>query len=155
MGTSNNIGYLLQHLSAVLSKQSDLILQEKLRIGFSQFKILRVLERQPSILQRVIADKLGQTEASISRQIKIMHDKGLLQTRLSAHNKREHQTTLTTKGLKVTAQALEILNEHYQPMFDKIGDKQREQLISILEKMHEYICQPGHAGICNRLAFYK
>ncbi|HSX23988.1 MAG TPA: MarR family winged helix-turn-helix transcriptional regulator, partial [Candidatus Saccharimonadales bacterium] len=72
MGPTNNIGYLLQHLSGVLAKQSDQALQERLGIGFSQFKILRVLQHSPQTQQRQIAEWIGKTEASISRQIKLM-----------------------------------------------------------------------------------
>ena len=75
----DNTGFLLQHLSAKLGKQNDLILQEELGIGYSQFKLLVVIQWQPSLGQKKIAKKLSQTEASISRQIKLMLDDGLLQ----------------------------------------------------------------------------
>lgn len=141
MELTNNPGYLLQHLSAVLAKQSDQALQERLGIGFSQFKLLMVLENHPELKQRQIADKLGQTEASISRQIKIMHDKGLLQTTINPRNRRVHLTTITTKGMRLAEEALLTLNKCHAATFDSLGDKKQAALEEILIQMHEYACR--------------
>jgi len=149
MSPTNNIGYLLQHLSSVLAKNSDQVLQERLGIGFSQFKLLMVLQRNPSVQQKSIANHLGQTEASISRQIKLMHQRGLLQTLINPKNRRQHITTPTTKGLRLAEEALNVLNSYHSPMFEHLGDKQRENLLNALNVMHEYACQPGKTGSCD------
>lgn len=140
MRPTNNIGYLLNHLAFILSRQSDQVLQEQLGIGFSQFKIVMILRWAPSIQQKQIADKLGQTEASISRQIKLLHDKGMLSTHISAENKREHITTLTPKGEKLTERAMEILNNYHAPTFASLTPKQQENLLEILNIMHDTVC---------------
>src|SRR5487761_1124155 len=101
MGPSNNINYLLLHLAAVIGKQSDQVLQEQLGIGLSQYKILLVLEWNPRIQQKSISDSLGQTEASISRQIKLLKKKGLLTTKADPANKRKHVSLPTPKGMQV------------------------------------------------------
>jgi DNA-binding MarR family transcriptional regulator len=150
MGPTNNIGYLLQHLASVLGKQSDQALQEQLGIGFSQFKILMALQWNPHTQQRQIAEALGQTEASISRQIKLMLDKGLLQSKVSPQSKREHITTPTLKGVRLTEAAREVLNSYHAPMFEKLSDKQRQQLLEALSTMHEYACRSGNIAACHR-----
>lgn len=149
MRPTNNIGYLLQHLASTLARQSDQILQERLGIGFSQFKILMVLNRDPYVQQRHIADALGQTEASISRQIKLLHDTGLLTSRISERSRREHVTVLTAKGERMTAEALEVLNNYHAPMFNRLSEKQREQLAAALNLMHQEVCRPDKAGACD------
>lgn len=150
MQPSNNIGYLLQHLAFTMSRQNDQILQERLGIGFSQFKILMVLERNPHIQQRQIAERLGQTEASISRQIKLMIDKGLLQSTISPRNRREHITTPTSKGIRLAEEAVVALNSYHSPMFERFSEKQRDQLLEVLKSMHESVCQAGKTGACDR-----
>ncbi len=149
MGPSNSIGYLLQHLSGVLAKQSDQALQERLGIGFSQYKILRVLQHSPHTQQREIAEWLGQTEASISRQIKLMIDKGLLVSVVSPKNRREHLTTPTVKGVRMTEEAVSVLNSTHSEMFNDIGEKQQKQLLSTLSDMHHHACQSGKIGACH------
>lgn len=144
---TDNIGYLLQHLSFVLARQSDQALQEQLGIGFSQFKILMVLHWKPNVQQRLIADKLGQTEASISRQIRLMADDDLLRSTRSPQNKREHITQLTSKGLKITEEAMRILNEYHAPVFEQLSSRQQQQLLEILKLMHERACQRYKPGL--------
>ena len=140
MQPTNNIGYLLNHLAFMLSRQSDQVLQEQLGIGFSQFKIMMALKWNPSVQQKQIAERLGQTEASISRQIKLLHDKNLLNTRVGAHNKREHITNLTPKGERLTEKAMQILNNYHAPTFASLSVKQQQTLIEILNTMHDAIC---------------
>lgn len=143
MAFTQNIGYMLQHLSSVLARQSDQVLQEQLGIGFSQFKILMALQNGPSILQKKIAASLGQTEASISRQIKKMHHDGLLISAKNPQNKREHFTRVTPKGLRITDRATEILNNYHSPMFQRLSAKQHQQLLETLDIMAEHACVSG------------
>ena len=148
MELSNNVGYLLFHLAFTMSRQNDQMLQERLGIGFSQFKILMVLERNAHIRQRQIAETLGQTEASISRQIKLMTESGLLRAEPSPHNKREHITALTAKGVRVVEEAMAILNGYHAPTFSRLSEKQQKYLLDSLIVMHEDICRSGKTAAC-------
>ena len=152
MRTVNNLGYLLNHLAFVLSRQSDQVLQERLGIGFSQFKIMMVLSRTPHIQQKEIADKLGQTEASISRQIKLLTDQGLLQALKRPENRRERITTLTAKGERYTDEAIDILNAYHEPVFSSLTDKQATVLHEALTTMHQQTCNADRPGSCHHMA---
>lgn len=148
MNPTRQIGYLLQHIASSLARQSDQVLQEQLGIGFSQFKLLMVLQWDPASQQRHIAEKLGQTEASISRQIKLMHDDGLLQSTVSPRNRREHITTLTKKGLRLAEEAQNVLNRYHSPMFAELNEKQQKQFIESMMLMHREICKGDKPGRC-------
>ncbi|MEK7602643.1 MAG: MarR family winged helix-turn-helix transcriptional regulator [Patescibacteria group bacterium] len=141
MDLKEDVGYLLQHVAFVLGRHSDQVLQEQLGIGFSQFKIMMVLEHKPQLRQRQIADMLGQTEASISRQIKLMKSLGLLQTKTNPRNRREHLTVLTNKGQRFSLNATEVLNRYHAPMFNDINGKDQQKLRELLEKLHEHSCR--------------
>jgi DNA-binding MarR family transcriptional regulator len=149
MGPTNNLGYLIQHLAAVMGRQSDQVLQEQLGIGLSQFKILMVLEWNPRVQQKAIADSLGQTEASISRQIKLLKSKKLLMTKQDPQNRRRHITVPTTLGMQITEAATAIMRRSFGPEFSSIGDDQLMQLITGLQKLHRIVCQPGKLGACD------
>ena len=122
MGPTNNLVYLIQHLAAIVGKQTEQILQEQLGIGLSQFKILMVLEWNPRVPQRHIADSLGQTEASISRQIKILTGKGLLNSKRDPENRRKHITAPTPMGMQVTEAATNIVRRNFGPEFGGMGE---------------------------------
>lgn len=140
MNPKDNPGFLLHHLAFVLDRQSDLVLQEQLGIGFSQFKILMALKWHAGVQQKQIANRLGQTEASISRQIKLMHRQGLLKTNVSPLNRRQHITTLTTKGDRLAQSAIELLNTYHSPMFANLSPHQQETFREILQIMHSHAC---------------
>lgn len=140
MGSIANPGYLLHHLSSQLDRQSDQLLQDRLDIGFSQFKILMALKWHQGVQQRQIAEYLGQTEASVSRQIKLLHEAGLLTSRVSPKSKRERVTTLTEKGNKRAEQAKELLNSHYNSLLHRLSSEQQEEYFKILGLMHDVVC---------------
>lgn len=141
MTTTTNIGYLIQHLATSLARQTEEILQDDVGITFSQFKILMVLQDHPQLQQKQIAERLAQTEASISRQIAGLEDDDLIKIAMNPNNRREHRTTLTIKGVRQIDRAREELNRYYQPMFEQLTNQQQEELLNALSVMHEYTCQ--------------
>ncbi len=149
MAPTNNLSYLVQHLAAVMGRQTDQVLQEQLGIGLSQFKILMVLEWNPRVQQRTIASSLGQTEASISRQIKLLKNKKLLVSRQDPQNRRKHITAPTPLGMQLTEAAGDILRRSLGLEFAAIGDDQLMQLITGLQRLHAIVCQPGKLGACD------
>ena len=149
MGPTNNLSYLIQHLSSVMGKQSDQVLQEQLGIGLSQYKILMVVEWNPRVQQKTIADSLGQTEASISRQIKLLKNKGLLQTKIDPQNRRKHITVPTNLGMQITEAATAIMRRSFGPEFSRMGEDQMIQLITGLQQLHKIVCRPGKPGACD------
>lgn len=139
----------MQHLAFTLARQSDQVLQERLGIGFSQFKILMVLNWKTNVQQRTIADSLGQTEASISRQIKLLDEQGLLSTHISPENRRQHLTVLTPTGKRVIDEALQILQSYHEPVFETLSEKQKSALQEMLVNMHRVACSSKRPGACD------
>lgn len=149
MGPTNNLSYLVQHLASVMGRQSDQMLQEQLGIGLSQFKILMVLEWNPRVQQKSIADSLGQTEASISRQIKLLEAKGLVSVKVDPQNRRKHITMPSLVGMQLTEAATNILRRSLGPEFASMGEDQLMQLIAGLTKLHSIVCKQGKLGACD------
>lgn len=140
MDFKNSIGYLLHHLAFVLDSDSDQVLQERLGLGFAQFKILLVLEEQEGIPQRQIADELSQTEASISRQIKLLSQKAFVEIEKST-GRREKIIYLTQNGQAMANRAIEILNNYHLPLFKSLSPKQQEELVSALKTLSETLAK--------------
>ncbi len=126
---------LLHQLSAMFSRESDQILQEQLGIGLSQFKILETLVENSAMQQRHIAVQLGQTEASISRQINLMERKGLIESMRNPVNRREHITSLTQRGERLTEAAERILTLHNSASLTRLSKKEQLVLLDLLQKV--------------------
>ena len=118
-----------------LAHSSDEILLSSLGIGFSQFKILYVLQAKPNIRQKEIALELGQTEASISRQLKKMYNDGLIITKVHPTNRREHITMLTKRGGRICQQSIKVLNRYHQQFFARLNVTQQDQLVRLLAQL--------------------
>lgn len=144
----DSLGYLLHHLAFVLDRQSELLLQERLDIGFSQFKILMALKWHEGVQQKDIANKLGQTEASVSRQIKLLDDVGYLTSIPSPKDRRQHITTLSAKGEALIDKALSALDDYHQPVFAELDAHEQQQLQSILLRLHSAACRSARPGGC-------
>jgi len=144
MKKAEKIDYLLQHLNSLLTRSSDQILLRELGIGYSQYKILRALSSGPSVKQRDIAENLGQTEASISRQIDLMSKGGLVSKLKDPNNKRAHIILVTIKGDKLTDSATKLLNKFYDQLFENVRDNKKDLYLDTLTDLHNLICQIDH-----------
>lgn len=139
MDQNHSLGFTLHHLSFMLDRQSDLFLQDRFGIGFSQFKVLMSLMRHTNVQQREIAEYLGQTESSVSRQIQTLVDDGLVSSRKDSNDHRQRVTQLTSQGEKIARTAMAELEKHYAPMFDTLSDRKQADLAEMLESMREYV----------------
>lgn len=149
MESTGSLSYTLQHVASIMHRQADQVLQERLGIGMAQFRILTKLQERPQVQQRFLADSLGQTEASVSRQVKLLAEKGMLFVELNPKNRREHVSSLTAKGLKMTRAAQDILDEYHAPAFEALSDKERQQFQETLHSIHLYYCQEGKPYACD------
>ena len=57
----------------------------------------------------------------------------------------------TTKGVKITEAARDILAAYHQPMLEPLSDKQQQQLVSLLATLHQYACRPSNFAACGQL----
>jgi DNA-binding MarR family transcriptional regulator len=135
----SDIGSLLHKVSKDLDKISDQVLLEQLGIGLSQFRVLLYLLGEDGVRQKLIAENLGQSEPSVSRQVEVLQKKGLAVVRRSTQSRRDRLVFMTQKGAKTAERAVHILNEYHAPMFDNLTEKKQAQLIETLRIMQEYL----------------
>lgn len=135
----DNLGITLQNIATSLARSNDQLLQAKLGVSFSQFKILAVLLDRPHIRQKEIAQYLGQTEASVSRQIKNMYEDGLLQAVPRREDRREHITTLTKRGERIATSATRLLNQANAPLLQRLSSNEQNVLQSAIRSISSLI----------------
>jgi DNA-binding MarR family transcriptional regulator len=121
-------GLLLQHITSLLTKKLDQVLQSELGIGYSQLRVMQIIGDSPKIQQRDIAASLAQTEASISRQIKLMISMGLLSINKDPLNKKSRRSLLTSKGQLIMNKSTKILNSYYSLAFGELTNNDLKRL---------------------------
>jgi DNA-binding MarR family transcriptional regulator len=129
-------GLLLHKIGAMMEHVSDKVLFEEFGIGFSQFKILYALEHHEEIQQKEIASFLGQTEASISRQIKLLSASKLVSVKKGDDDKKKHLISLTSRGRQIAFDAFSALNAHYTPVLSVLSAHEQADLAKKLSKVH-------------------
>lgn len=100
----------LLHLTYVLQQLSDDQLLAKAGVGLSQTRIMSVLNNSVPRSQRVIAQLLQQTEANVSRQLKVMHKYGLVSITKNKKDARQRDVKLTVKGSNRYLRAVKVLS---------------------------------------------
>jgi DNA-binding MarR family transcriptional regulator len=90
---------LIHRAASVMDRQSEILLQRELGISQAQFLVLSVVDAHPGPLsQQAIADRVGLTKGSVSRQIDHAVAAGLINVRVAPHTRRENAVTLTAAG---------------------------------------------------------
>jgi DNA-binding MarR family transcriptional regulator len=99
----------LLHLSYILQQLSDELLLDSVGVGLSQARIMSVLHQSIPRSQRAVATYLSQTEANVSRQLKIMKRQGLVSITKNKKDSRRRDVMLTATGARKYAQAEKLL----------------------------------------------
>jgi DNA-binding MarR family transcriptional regulator len=91
--------YLIRRVAALMDRQGEALLRRELDISLAQFLVLSVVDAHPGPLsQQAIADRVGLTKGTVSRQIDHAVAAGLMTVRVATHTRRENAVTLTEAG---------------------------------------------------------
>lgn len=125
----------IHKLAFLLEKRADENLKSQVDIGFAQFKVLEAIGRNMLAKQNMIAQLLDQTEASISRQIKILEKKNLINVASVMGNKRARELSLTEVGEELLRQCEEILDLAQAQIMGGLNAQEQEFLQRLLTHM--------------------
>jgi len=137
MDIKSNPGFLLHKIGSMMERSSDQVLFKEFGVGYSQFKIMFALSHHSGAQQKEIAEFLGQTEASISRQIKLLKQAHFVSMELGSDDKKKHHISLTGKGQQLLRDALAKLNLHYEPILSILSEHDQQQMTRQLAMIHD------------------
>lgn len=113
----------LLHLSFILQHEADELLLREVGIGIGQARLLSALETTRPRLQNQIAMELRQTEANVSRQLKVMKAGGLISITKNKKDSRGRDVTLSTKGHEAYLKAERLLRRELPNLLSGSGVK--------------------------------
>lgn len=125
----------IHQLAFLLEKRADESLRTQLDIGFAQYKVLEAINQNMLAKQNVVAQLLDQTEASISRQIKILHKKGLIKVSAVMGNKRAKELSLTVVGDEIVRQAEDILDVTQSQIIGGLSYQEQRLFQELFDRM--------------------
>jgi len=95
-----------------LQQSADELLTSKNGVGLSQSRIMAALDKSVPRSQSYVALELGQTEANVSRQLRVMKKAGLVSVTKNKKDSRQRDVVLTPKGYRMYLKAQQILVRH-------------------------------------------
>lgn len=112
-------------------------------IPHSEFKLLKVIQRKNAEGEEVtvstLSEQMGVSKPAISQLINHLEEKEYLERVFTRNDRRLVYVRLTGPGEQ-------FLAEHYQKfllrmteIFDKLGEKDTEELLRLLEKLYEIV----------------
>jgi DNA-binding MarR family transcriptional regulator len=125
----------IHQLAFLLEKRADDALKNQTNIGFAQYKVLEAVGRNILAKQNIIAELLNQTEASISRQVKILEKKGLLTIGTVMNNRRARELALTEQGEECLRHSEELLDMVQSQIFGTLHFEEQQLLQALFERM--------------------
>lgn len=125
----------IQRLAFLLEKKADDALKDQLDIGFAQYKVLEAINQNSLAKQNSIAILLEQTEASISRQIRILQKKGVVKVTTVMGNKRARELTLSMQGEELVSQAVEVLDVAMSQVIGSLSYQEQRLMQELFERM--------------------
>lgn len=91
--------FLTRRVGALMDRAGERLFRAELGISLAQFLVLSVVDAHPGLLnQQVVADRLGLSKGTISRQLEAAVAAGLMTVDISPHSRRENVVALTSKG---------------------------------------------------------
>jgi DNA-binding MarR family transcriptional regulator len=125
----------IHRLAFLLEKIADESLKTQLDIGFAQYKVLEAINQNMLARQNMVAEMLDQTEASISRQIKILQKKGLIKVVTVMGNKRAKELSLTRVGEDMVRNAEDIIDVSQAQVMGGLSYQEQHLLQELFERM--------------------
>ncbi len=129
------LSWQFHKISFLLEKTADEALKRQLGIGFAQYKVLEAVNHNTLARQNTVAEMLDQTEASISRQVRILEKKGLINITDVMGNRRAKELSLTTVGDEMVRNAGETIEVAQAKFFTNVSRNDQQRLLIMFENM--------------------
>lgn len=127
---------------ACLYRKRASIINNKLKhldINFNQSILLVNIGRNPGLNQNQLKELLNLDKTSISKILRILEERGLLNKQLNINDKRYYQIYLSQKGevllLEIRAVLSKIWDEHLQG----VSPKEKDLFLIVLDRILENI----------------
>jgi DNA-binding MarR family transcriptional regulator len=104
--------FLVRRVAALMDRSGEELFRSRLGVSLAQFLVLSVVDAHPGPLnQQAIAERVGLTKGTVSRQIEQATSAGLMQVEVAAHSRRENSVSLTPAGTDLVRRGDELFQK--------------------------------------------
>jgi len=127
---------------ACLYRKRARIINKKLKyldISFNHSILLVNIDRNPGLNQNQLTELLNLDKTNISKILRTLEERGLLNKQLNVNDKRYYQIYLSPKGEALTLEIREILSKIWDKHLQGIPQKEKELFLVVLDQILENI----------------
>lgn len=130
---------LLVFLANKITNGSSNIFRKNFGVGVIEWRCMGVIAGEPWASPSRICQVIGLDKAAVSRSIRLLAEKRLVEIRSSSHRRRFLEVALTEKGCRLYDRMAKLALEREKRLLADIRADELELLISMLNRMHKRI----------------
>ena len=138
---NQHLTYRIARLQAKLSAQASELLKDHLSLSLSEWRALAVLYNPEVETQKDVLLAMGLDKGQISRTIKRLEEKGLIQTDKSTADNRLRKISLTPSGVDTVDKIFPIMMQRQAHLQNGFTSEELKQLFNFLNRLEE---KSGH-----------
>ena len=138
---NQHLTYRIARLQAKLSAQASELLKDHLSLSLSEWRALAVLYNPEVETQKDVLLAMGLDKGQISRTIKRLEEKGLIQTDKSTADNRLRKISLTPSGVDTVDKMFPIMVQRQAHLQNGFTSEELKQLFNFLNRLEE---KSGH-----------
>lgn len=129
--------YLVRRVAGLMDRTGESLFRRELGVTLAQFLVLSVVDAHPGPLnQQAIADRLGLTKGTVSRQIDNAVSAGLMSVEPSPHTRRENTIRLTKAGTDLVRRGDTLFEQARNDILPTIPTRDMATAVRVLDSMN-------------------
>lgn len=104
---------------------------------YGQIPFIDVIHRKGSCSQKELAEALKISPAGVTKTLKVLEARGLVEKRIDEKDSRKFQLTITDKAMEIMEERRRVFEKIDEKIFEGISDEEKQQLFEILGKMKD------------------
>ena len=147
MSACRDLSRSLHKLTARLDRAADAILPAEAGMSYSRFLALDMVGSEGADTQRALAERLGVSEPSVSRMVRVLADGGWLQTLPDPAGGNRNRLRLTPSGEQLVQRWGAELEERLAALLETAGVPYRTYRTHTMRLLAALDGQPGDARV--------
>jgi DNA-binding MarR family transcriptional regulator len=136
---NNYVPAFLTFLANKLSSGASAVYRRRFGIGITDWRIVALLAVEPWIPAGRICEVIGLDKAAVSRSVRDMAARGLVETQVQEGDQRRQFIALTHNGVALHDAIVDIALEREKLLLADFSAEERQLLVSLLTRMHSRI----------------
>ncbi len=138
--------YRLSILSNTISSAIAGAYSKRFGLTTSEWRIIAVLGRFPSISAREVAARTAMDKVAVSRAVARLRSARLVRHQLAPDDRRRSMLTLSSRGRAVLEEVAPLTLDYEKRLLESLGETEREALNQMLERLQARALELGPLG---------